>query len=143
MLQAFWRGFFGVDQPHELFKGVTKPTTTVTHMLIAEMFQNVGKVTMYETGYYPSKFPSFEIRLDYQLKSNVRKYYVAHLAVPNHPDLEFDERERKLFLHAALEFLKLQEKHKKMNEVGKVQQAAVDFIASITKPEPENAVENG
>lgn len=119
-------------KPGELFPGTVKPTTTVAHMLVAEMFQNLDiNLNTYGT----SKFPSFQIELDYHWKGGQNILHVRGVRVNNHPSIVFDEHELSIFLDAANNFDKLQTAKREADKATRVQQSAIDFIASLTKTE--------
>ncbi len=132
--------------PHsELFKGVTKPSVTLAHMLVAEMLQNLDvKCDLCSDVTSLMRFPSFSFKvytssyfervggmsLD---RLDIRDLVFKRGHVPS-----FSADEKKIILSGWLKFLDLIKKDQAIREEADRQQKAIDAIAKLAGvPEPE------
>lgn len=146
------------DPPHpsELFKGVTKPTVTLAHMMVAEMLQNLDvtskkeiedKGEPYEKLLDITKFKTFTVKID---EGYTRMYSFTGLPNQRHFLLSkellsasFDKDEMKILSDGFDKFLDLRAKQNAVKKEADRQQAAIDAIAARfpkedeVKPAPE------
>jgi hypothetical protein len=131
-------------KPSELFPGVTKPTTTVAYLLVAEMLQNLDSHTKTNNVWNDNtisttKFPSFTISVkhvragrDYSNSRNIPESYSIESEQSEFP-VVFDGREKEILIEGYKKFLRLKKDALALEKETKNQEKAVNFIADMMK----------
>lgn len=120
----------------ELFPGVTKPSTTLAHMLVAEMLSNLhltNRLGGHNDEFPKYVFPSFTAYV--YISGGVFIKWMTHPYVKD-SSVIFDAAELKILEKGLMKFRELSKKSLDIRKEAERQQAAIDAIAAML-PKPD------